>query len=209
MTLIEIKENFKINNIPYKPLKIDEGNFVFIKWISGSGKTTLMKHICWFNDVCSWNIFINQDFRKKLSFYFHDFYLLENYSIKENIFFHSVISSSSDIKKELLEKDFSFYSENLKIKSFQAKPVTLLSSWEYQRVCLVRTFLHWSDTIVFDEPTSFLDKQSKNVVLENILNLYKKWKTIILSSHDSNNLDFFKKNIDSCSFILYNLDENE
>ncbi len=191
-----------INWIEYQELKVKDWDFVFLRWDSGSGKTTLLKSLSWHwieSSFCK-RLFSKDD----ISFYFHDFMLLDIYSIEENIFLKNAINPGWDLKKKRLL--YSDLIERFNLKDRLGRQVSKLSSWEYQRVCLIRSFLDESKVLFFDEPTSFLDEDNKKRVLDYLLECNLKWCTIFLSSHDSSSFSYLKDKVANNRFLIYELD---
>ena len=62
-----------------------------------------------------------------------------------------------------------------------------ISSGQRQRIALARFYYNLRDILIFDEATNALDEDNEKAIIENILNL-KKDKTIIIVSHNKNNL---------------------
>lgn len=62
-----------------------------------------------------------------------------------------------------------------------------LSGGQKQRIAIARAFLKDASIFIFDEPTSNLDKESKNTIKQLIYHLKK--KTVILITHDEEMID--------------------
>ena len=63
----------------------------------------------------------------------------------------------------------------------------ILSDGEKQRIGLARAFLHNSELLLLDEPTSNLDILNEGIILKSLVN-ERKNKTIILVSHKKSTL---------------------
>ena len=66
-----------------------------------------------------------------------------------------------------------------------------LSGGQRQKMCLARLLYHDKEIIILDEATNALDKKSEKAVIQLIRSL--KNKTIIMISHDYENLKFCDK----------------
>ena len=66
-----------------------------------------------------------------------------------------------------------------------------LSGGQRQKVCLARLLYHDREILVLDEATNALDKENENLVIDSLKSLSN--KTIIIISHDHNNLRFCDK----------------
>ena len=67
-----------------------------------------------------------------------------------------------------------------------------LSGGQKQRVLLSRIFYNEYELVILDEPTSALDSQTADIVLRNILKVYKH-KTVIIVTHDKRFVSYFNK----------------
>jgi putative ABC transport system ATP-binding protein len=63
--------------------------------------------------------------------------------------------------------------------------VRQLSGGEQQRVALVRAMLKAFNIYLADEPTGNLDEENKKVILDLMLKLKKRGKTIVCVTHDN------------------------
>ena len=109
---------------------------------------------------------------------------LENFSIKENI---SLDENKVDIKKiedalhkvnlnrflENADRDLNYEIDN---------SAENISGGEAQRLAIARSFYHDKEIIIFDEPTSSLDKENEIKLLDEI-SVLKKEKIFIIVSH--------------------------
>lgn len=68
----------------------------------------------------------------------------------------------------------------------------LISGGERQRLCLARVFLIKPDILVLDEPTSALDIKNVRLIF-NLLRSMRDSTTVIVISHETENLDVFDK----------------
>ena len=63
-----------------------------------------------------------------------------------------------------------------------------LSSGQKQRISIARSFYSDRKVLIFDEATNALDEENEKFIFQNLKNL-KKNKTIIIISHNPNNLE--------------------
>ena len=59
-----------------------------------------------------------------------------------------------------------------------------LSGGQIQKIAIARALLKDSETMIFDESTSFMDKESIDLFIREITRLKKLGKRIIIISHD-------------------------
>tara|TARA_B110000046_G_scaffold6143_1_gene6451 strand:+ start:607 stop:1194 length:588 start_codon:yes stop_codon:yes gene_type:complete len=143
---------------------------------SGSGKTSLLRSLYGINEEYSGNIFIDDENiksyntkawseirRNKFSFAFQNHFLLEDFSLMENILIKSQISpfySINDIHDLLNE--FGLYSKkNVKLR--------ILSSGERQRTSILRALCCQFEWLILDEPFNNLDDKNILVVRDAIM----------------------------------------
>lgn len=99
----------------------------------------------------------------------------------------------SSIKGEEAIKLFSFYNnstadkqlnERIGMNELLKKPYSSMSTGQKRRLHLALAMLGDPDILILDEPTAGLDVEGRSALHEEIRNLQKKGKTILLASHD-------------------------
>ena len=97
-------------------------------------------------------------------------------------------STSNDIRK--IEKILSYFN----LSQFKFKYPNQLSNGQKQRVCVARSLVNSPKLLIADEPTSYLDKENANLVIDLILNSSKKFNlSTIIASHDISFRPLFDK----------------
>lgn len=191
-------------------LKIKNGERIAIVGDNGAGKTTFVKLLLSFYTPLDGVIKINGT---PLEHYDMDSYwskistVLQNHqefsiSIAENILFHELQEGDCDRINSVLnavglsEKIHSFKDsiDSQLTRSFSADGVEL-SGGERQRLAIARALIKNSELYVFDEPSSALDANAEDELLNSMLSLPRE-KTIIYISHRLSNVHF-------CDRILY------
>ena len=184
-----------INNIS---LKIEKGQLIGIKGRSGVGKTTLVDLIIGFLKPNSGEILINEEplensknlWRSKIAYIPQQTLLIDD-TIKKNIALGKNEEDINDSKlKESLEKsNLSIFVNSLQkgIETIIGEKGVQLSGGQKQRIALARAFYYDREVFILDEVTNSLDKTTEIEILSQI-ELLKKDKTIIIISHDINNL---------------------
>ena len=199
MSLLELKNisksylskvgNFQV--IKKLNLSVDHNQNIFLFGPSGCGKSTLLNLISGLDNSDSGEIFFNGKLVKNhfdllkddIGIIFQDHYLISELNIFDNIKL-----KSNDIKK--IEKILSYFN----LSQFKFKYPNQLSNGQKQRVCVARSLVNSPKLLIADEPTSYLDKENANLVIDLILNSSKKFNlSTIIASHDISFRPLFDK----------------
>ena len=175
-------------------LHIKKNEKIILKMPSGAGKSTLLKIIMGYIPVNSGKIIIDGEvleknnidiIRQKIA------YIGQNISFtEESVEKYIKLIFSFEKNKNIKLSDSNLYELLLKFdldKSILKKSPSLLSGGEKQRIALILVLLLDKDILLLDEITSGLDHDLKIKVIEIIKNLNK---TVIISSHDNQWLDY-------------------
>ncbi|MHA1646747.1 MAG: ATP-binding cassette domain-containing protein [Promethearchaeota archaeon] len=177
-------------------LSIPKGSFTSIIGASGSGKTSLLKMISGFLKPNSGNIiyqnrgiyndFLNNERKiyqmNQLSIISNPILLLETSSVIDNIYLPMAIRG---IRYDSVKNKIFSMLEKLEIDSLWNKQIYTLSGGEKQRVEIIRCLIQENPILIADEPTSFLNWELSQIIIELLQNLNKNSnRTIILCSHD-------------------------
>jgi energy-coupling factor transport system ATP-binding protein len=196
----------QIENLHYRPetlvpdqpdilrsisLTIEEGDFVAIVGKNGSGKTTLIKHI---NGL----LFPTQG---RVQVDGLDTHLPENRARLQSLVGMVFQNPADQIVASTVEEDVAFGLENLNIPTEvirsrvaeqlsaagltldAARPPHLLSGGQIQKVALAGVLARQPRVILFDEPTSMLDPQTRQSFLKRLEQLHQDGLTIIYVTH--------------------------
>ena len=173
-------------------LQIDENENVFLFGPSGCGKSSLLNiisgldkpdggEISFMNNKISNN---HHNFLKNdIGIIFQDHYLMSELNIFENIQLKTNnISAINEI--------FDYF----RLDDLKNKYPNQLSNGQKQRVCVARALVNRPKLLVADEPTSYLDRENADLVIDLIIQSSKKYKvSSIVASHDIS----FKKKFDN------------
>ena len=173
-------------------LQIDENENVFLFGPSGCGKSSLLNiisgldkpdggEISFLNNKISNN---HHNFLKNdIGIIFQDHYLISELNIFENIQLKTNnISAINEI--------FDYF----RLDDLKNKYPNQLSNGQKQRVCVARALVNRPKLLVADEPTSYLDRENADLVIDLIIQSSKKFKvSSIVASHDIS----FKKKFDN------------
>ena len=185
-------------------LTIEDGEFVFIVGASGAGKTTLMKLLLREEKHTSGSLIVGDYdlvripnrkvpyYRRQLGMVFQDFRLFEKKTVFENVAFAMrVIGERSNVIKSRVPTILSIVGLSDKYKSFP----TELSGGEQQRVSLARALANNPSIIIADEPTANIDPRMKLEIMNLLMKINRRGKTVIVVTHEKNIVDFFKQRV--------------
>jgi putative ABC transport system ATP-binding protein len=196
----EICKTFEVGDLKIKVLdgvnlEVEKGEFVTISGPSGSGKTTLLNIIGGIDKPTSGRIIVfgedlnvkDEDFLASfrchnIGFVFQSYNLISTLTVSENIAFPMewAKKSPSQIEnrvKELLEK----FGLQHRANHFPFQ----LSGGEQQRLAFARALANDPPLLLVDEPTGNLDVKTGLKIIEVLLELKEKGKTIITATHDT------------------------
>ena len=123
---------------------------------------------------------------------FQDFRLFEKKTVYENVAFAMrVIGESSKEIKRRVPTILSIVNLSDKYKNFPSE----LSGGEQQRVALARALANNPSIIIADEPTANIDPKLKIEIMNLLLKINKRGKTVIVVTHEKNLVDFFQQRV--------------
>ena len=180
-------------SIDFKPGKISG-----IHGVSGSGKSTILKLLMRFYDVDKGNVLVDkEDVKTMPTKKLRD---LESYVSQETQLFHDSIANNvglakkdatlSEIQEACKKASIHDFIESLP-NGYDTQVSELgdsLSGGEKQRIGIARAFLHDSNLILLDEPTSNLDSLNEGIILKSLKEEAND-KTIILVSHRTSTMN--------------------
>lgn len=180
-------------------LCINDGEFVIIKGKSGSGKTTLLNMIGGIDFPDSGDIYIDElstknksellkIYREKIGFLFQNFALVDNKTVKENLELIDMSCRSGVSMNESLSL--------VGLPNAEKRIIYTMSGGEQQRIAIARLFLKKCSIILADEPTGNLDWDNSKIVIDLLLKLNKKGKTILMVTHDERFIKYANKTIE-------------
>ena len=195
------KNNYALKNIN---LDILSGEFVFLVGASGAGKSTLIKMLYKEEVPSSGTVMIGginiaklppdkvPNLRACMGIVFQDYKLLPNQSVFDNVAYviRTLGISSKEINARVLGA--------LKIVGLsdrlRAKP-SELSGGEQQRVSIARAIVNGPPLLIADEPTGNLDPKNSMDIMQILEQINQKGITVIVSTHDANLVNYFRKRV--------------
>lgn len=181
-------------------LAIRPGEFVAIRGPSGSGKSTLFYLLGCLLRPTSGKVWVNgQDVsrlddetlayvrNREIGFVFQQFHLIPRASVLENILLPA--QYPWELKREPGEMERAEarareLAAKLGIGDRLEHSPNQLSGGQQQRVAIARALMNDAPLILADEPTGNLDSASAAQVLDELIALNRRGKTIVLITHD-------------------------
>lgn len=195
------KNNYALKNVN---LDILSGEFVFIVGSSGAGKSTLMKLLYKEETPSSGTVMIGginianlpsekvPNLRRCMGIVFQDYKLLQNQSVYDNVAY--VIRTLGISTKEINARVLGALKVVGLSDKIKAKP-SELSGGEQQRVSIARAIVNGPPLLIADEPTGNLDPKNSMEVMQILDQINQRGITVIVSTHDSAMVDYFRKRV--------------
>ena len=192
------------NQICFPDISLSNNEGLIVLGNSGSGKTTLINLIAGLIKPDSGDITLNQTkynelslddldiFRgKNIGLIFQKPHFIRNLNVLENLSLSTHLSRNK-VRREIFEETLSQVGLSEKVN---VRPIEL-SEGEQQRLSIAMALVKEPSIILADEPTSSLDDNNCNKVI-NLLKAYsqKKGCKLIIVTHDSRIKDLFEKKI--------------
>lgn len=191
-------------------LEVEKGSVTVFIGPSGSGKTTLLRTINLLQKPSQGILRISntevdtsklsknaiREIRQYSTMIFQSFNLFKNFTVLENVYRPLILNgkySKSEAKEIALQA-----LKDVGLEKFASQYPATLSGSQQQRVAIARAVAFHPEVILFDEPTSSLDPEMVESVLQVIVNLAKKNITMILVTHE---MEFARKIADKAVFI--------
>ena len=185
---------------------LDSGDSLSISGPSGAGKSTLLNIVSGLDDADDGNVYFDElcfsnltspektNFRlQNISLIFQSFNLLKDFNVLENVMLPLIYKGLS--KKDSKEYALSAL-DAVDLSNFRLSSVNTLSGGEAQRVGIARALAMNAKIILADEPTGNLDKETSNLILNNLVDVCRVNKiSLIVVSHDDAVLSKLNTNI--------------
>jgi len=166
-------------------MEVKEGSIFGFLGANGAGKTTTMRMIL---DILrpdsgqiTWNDKnVNEIPRNKLGYLPEERGLYPKMKVEDQLLF---LAQLNGLSKQAAKTELNEWLERFQINANRTKKVEELSKGNQQKVQFLATILHDPEILVMDEPFSGLDPVNANVLKEAFLEMHKRGKTIIFSTH--------------------------
>ena len=176
-------------------IEIEKGDFVAIMGPSGSGKSTGMNLVGSLDTPTYGSVFLDgKDISlleesqianirgQKVGFIFQSFNLISNLTAKENIMLPMIFQGLDNEEREHRAFDLL---KMVELEDRMDHYPSQLSGGQQQRVAIARALANNPEVILADEPTGNLDTKTGQKVMDFLIDLNKKGKTIVMVTHDS------------------------
>ncbi|MFT7099216.1 MAG: putative ABC transport system ATP-binding protein [Rickettsiales bacterium] len=196
----KIKDKNIIDNISFD---LDSGEHLLILGPSGSGKTSLLCLLAGLSQPTSGNIQydgtdiykLNPEKRDQfrgnnLGIIFQNFHLIKSLNVYQNIALPAQMSGN-----KIDPDQIKYYLKELGLEDKSQQKISTLSVGQSQRLAVIRSFINKPKWILCDEPTSSLDDDNTDKLL-NLLKseAQKNSSSLIIVTHDKRVKSYFENN---------------
>ena len=155
--------------------RVADGECVLLRGSNGSGKTTLLRTLAGTLKPVSGSlktgkvIMVPTRIPKVKGFTVRDFVATATW--------HQAVSGTEEaaIARAL---------ESVGISGMAGRDISTLSDGEFQKACIAAALVRDADTLLLDEPTAFLDVESRIAVMELLKHIARGGRAVLFSSHD-------------------------
>ena len=185
----------KVQALTKVNFSVEEGEYVAIMGESGSGKTTLLNILAALDKPTGGNVLlegkslmglkekeISAFRRKNLGFVFQDFNLLDNFSVRDNIYLPLVLAGE-DYRE--MEQKIRPLARRLGLQEILEKYPYEISGGQQQRTAVARALITSPRLVLADEPTGSLDSRSAGQLLDMFGEINRQGQTILMVTHST------------------------
>jgi len=213
MSLIEIKNlsktyeggEEKVRALVDVGLHIERGEFISVMGPSGSGKSTLLTILGGLNHPTAGEVVVDDipiyqlplerlaDFRREyLGFIFQSFQLIPYLTVIENVMLPLSITERSNREQNKMAGEIL---DRIGLKGKEKRLPDQLSGGEQERVAIARALVNAPPILLADEPTGNLDTKNGKEIMELFKSLNSEGQTIIMVTHNPENVAFSSRTI--------------
>lgn len=185
----------KVEALKNLSFSVENGEYIAIMGESGSGKTTLLNILASLDRPTSGQVVLKDKditkikenemaaFRREhLGYVFQDFNLLDNFSLKDNIFLPLVLAGK---KYNFMEEKLKKIAPLLGIEKILDKFPYEVSGGQKQRCAIARAIITDPELVLADEPTGALDSKTSDEILKLFNKINENGQTIIMVTHST------------------------
>ncbi len=183
-----VKRYKELVAVDHMNLTIEQGEVFGLLGPNGSGKSTIINCLLALTQFDKGEITVfgenmspaNYSVKGRIGVVLQNVAVFEELTVYENIdYFCSLYVKDKEKRKELVKEAIAFVGLEEFVKFYPKK----LSGGLLRRLNIACGIAHKPELIIFDEPTVAVDPQSRNKILEGIMELNRQGATVIYTSH--------------------------
>ena len=183
---VKMGKHLALNHVDFE---VKDGEFLSILGPSGCGKTTILRVLIGLLKPTTGTVYKDgQDItsfapsKRGMGIVFQNYALFENMTVLRNVEYALRLDKSRKDKAREIAMDML---RQVGLEAHTKKRPHKLSGGQQQRVAIARTLALNPDIILFDEPMSALDVDTRMILRQELKDLQKKFKTtMIYITHD-------------------------
>jgi NitT/TauT family transport system ATP-binding protein len=196
--IINVNKEYVSNGTTLKAIdnlsiEIKDSQFICIVGPSGCGKSTLLRMIAGLEPFNSGEIFVGgkkvESPSPSIGFVFQEYTLFPWRTVQKNVEFGLELKNVDQAERS---KVASKYIDMVGLSKFKDAYPHQLSGGMKQRTAIARTLAVGPDILLMDEPFGALDAQTRNILQEQLLQIWEKEKIKVL---------FVTHNVDEAVFL--------
>jgi energy-coupling factor transport system ATP-binding protein len=187
------RQGQEVLDIPF--LALPRGSIIAVIGRNGAGKSTFARCLCGLEKRCPGIAAIDKkvyktNMRLKLCY-------MVMQDVNHQLFTESVLDEILLSMKEADTADAERVMESLDLLAVKDRHPMSLSGGQKQRLAIASAMASRRELIVFDEPTSGLDRRHMEYVAENLRELRRLGKTLLVITHDPELI------LSCCTYVLH------
>jgi putative ABC transport system ATP-binding protein len=197
--LRDLKKRFGIGDAEKYALKgvnltVNNGEFIAIMGPSGCGKTTLLNILGLLDNSIDGEYKLNNEpvgsiskrkqariRSQQIGFIFQNFNLVARLNVVENVALPLSYKGIGHTKRLTMASEIL---RNFHLNEREYYMPYQLSGGQTQRIAIARALVNEPSIILADEPTGNLDSHATHVIMQELSDLHKRGKTIIMVTHN-------------------------
>lgn len=161
-------------------LSLKKGEILGLVGKSGSGKSVLIKTIIGFLEPNSGKVIINSSSNNSLNYSMQENAIYDDLTVNQNL---DYFASINKIKRKIRKEKINTLLKETSLEEYKKVLVRNLSGGTKKRVDLACSLMTDPEVLILDEPLLGLDPSLINSMAKLIRKLNEQGKTIIISSH--------------------------
>ena len=186
--VLRFKKDILLDHVSYQ---CEQGKIHGIVGRNGSGKTLLMKCICGFIRPNEGHIYVrDKEIGKDIDFTPDTGIIIETPGFIPYYSGYRNLKVLAAINNHISRKDIENAMYQVGLDPTMKKRVATYSLGMHQRLGIAQAIMEDPSLIILDEPFNGLDKHGVEEMREYFLSLKKKGKTILLTSHNTEDIEY-------------------